>query len=145
MTVRRMLDAKPIKEVKTIAPTATLADVIAVLGPSKIGALIVSETGKDVAGIISERDVVRAFSAKGRDALDLAVSEVMTAKVVSAEPGDKAESVMARMSEGRFRHMPVLDAGALIGVISIGDVVKERMAQIEHENAAMTNLISGAV
>ena len=143
MNVKKIIGDKPIQAVATISATASLTEAAADLAARKIGALVVSESGEDVQGIISDRDIVRRLAADGAEALMSKVSDAMTVKVSSCDPGDSAVSVLQRMTEGRFRHMPVLDAGRLIGVISIGDVVKARMSEIEMENRAMEDMIKG--
>lgn len=143
MNVKKIIDGKPIQSVATIASSATLTEAAAELAAKKIGALIVSDSGSDVQGIVSERDIVRRLAADGAAALSSSVADAMTAKVVSCDPQDSAVSVLQRMTEGRFRHMPVVEGGSLTGVISIGDVVKARMSEIEMENRAMEEMIKG--
>lgn len=143
MNVKKIIGDKPIQTVATISASASLTDAAAALSAKKIGALVVSESGDDVKGIISERDIVRRLAADGAEALMTRVSDAMTSKVSSCAPGDSAVSVLQRMTEGRFRHMPVLEGDKLIGVISIGDVVKARMSEIEMENRAMEDMIKG--
>ena len=143
MTVARILRQKGSGEVASIAPSRSVADAAALLSEKRIGALIVSADGKGVEGILSERDVVRWLGREGADCLRRVVADVMTSKVVSCAPGDDVQAVMERMTEGRFRHMPVMEDGRLTGVISIGDVVKYRMGQLEHETEALADMIKG--
>ena len=131
------------KKKSPIPPGAAITEAAGELAAKKIGALIVSETGRGVDGIISERDIVRKLASDGAKCLDLKVSDAMITKVMTCDPHDSAVSVLQRMSDGRFRHMPVVEDGALLGVISIGDVVKARMDEIEHENQAMEDMIKG--
>lgn len=143
MNVRQIISLKPVQSVATISAGASLTTAAGELAAKKIGALIVSETGLSVDGIISERDIVRRLATDGAACVDLKVSDAMMTKVTTCGPQDSSASVMQRMTEGRFRHMPVVDNGNLLGVISIGDVVKARMDEIEHEKKAMEDMIKG--
>ena len=143
MNVRQIISRKPVQSVATISAGATLTDAAGELAAKKIGALVVSESGLSVEGIISERDIVRRLARDGASCVNLRVADAMITKVISCEPQDTIESVLQRMTEGRFRHMPVVDNGSLLGVISIGDAVKARMDEIEHENRAMEEMIKG--
>lgn len=145
MLVQQILASKPVKTIMTIGPDKTVKDAIAILSENRIGALIVSRTGEDVAGIISERDVVRELGHRGTSSLEDAIGTAMTSNVISCAPTDTAVGVLEKMTNGRFRHMPVQDGGKLVGVISIGDVVKARIDEIEQENSALTDMIAGAV
>jgi len=130
--------------VATIGPGASLSDATASLRDHGIGALIVSKDGRTIDGILSERDVVRSLAAHGASTLGRAVSSAMSDEVVTCSPGDTADQLMAMMSDRRFRHLPVTDdAGALVGIISIGDVVKARLGQLEHENDQLYEYIQG--
>lgn len=143
MTVRKILAEKSIRSIETIAEDQTLAEAAAMLAEKKIGSLIVRNEADGVAGVLSERDVVRRLATDGADCLSTKVGAAMTTAVMTCEPKDTAISVLRRMTEGRFRHMPVMEDGRLTGVISIGDVVKARMSEIEHENRAMEDMIKG--
>jgi CBS domain-containing protein len=143
MIVKHILKLKGSTSIETIAPDATVAEAAALLDKKRIGALVVSRTGEDIAGIISERDIVRALARKGGGCLGMKVSELMTGAVETCAPGDTANSLLERMTQGRFRHLPVVEDGRMIGLISIGDVVKARIAEIEQENQAMASMISG--
>lgn len=140
-TVATILNEKG-RDVATAGANDTLRQICAVLSEKRIGALVVTGAGGTIAGIISERDVVRAISQDGAGALDNAVSGYMTRKVVTCQAQESINSVMARMSGGRFRHIPVVRDGKLDGLISIGDVVKYRIAQIEREAEDMRNYIA---
>ena len=144
MLVQHILGSKP-GGLHTIAADASVTEATQMLSRNKIGALIVSDDGgKSIRGILSERDIVREVGARGAAALSDAVMDIMTAKVQSCAPGDKAEEVLARMTDGRFRHMPVQDAdGTVIGVISIGDVVKARLGEVQNESSALADMIRG--
>ncbi len=145
MLVRQILSAKPDQKILTIAPDASIGQATEKLSAHRIGALVVSKDGDTVDGIISERDIVRELGQEGPDALLKAVSELMTKTVVGCSPADTAVSVLERMTQGRFRHMPVAEDGHLTGFISIGDVVKARIDEVEHENSALTEMIAGNV
>ncbi len=143
MTVKAILDAKG-GDVFTIEPTITLAAAAKFLAERKIGALVVVGPDQRVAGILSERDIVRAMSARGAAALDEQVSEVMTRKVATCTYDETIRSIMERMTAGKFRHVPVIERGKLAGIISIVDVVKHRIEEIEHESAALRDYIQTA-
>ncbi|WP_349357424.1 CBS domain-containing protein [Stappia sp.] len=141
MTVASILNEKG-RDVVTERSTTQMREICAILGRRRIGALVIADDDAPIAGIISERDVVRAISEDGVDALDKPVSAYMTAEVVTCQPQETVNTVMARMTGGRFRHVPVLQDGKLAGLISIGDVVKHRIAQIEREAEEMRNYIA---
>lgn len=132
------------KSVVTIHPDATVERAVAVLHLCGIGALVVSDDGKNVVGILSERDIVEALGRYGSDLMSVSVSEVMTCPVVTCEPGDSVAELMAEMTNRRIRHFPVLDDGRLIGIVSIGDLVKSRLDEIEYEAHSMRSFIAGA-
>lgn len=130
--------------VATVARTASLHEVVRLLGERRIGALVVSADGGAIDGIISERDIVRAASGAGAAALDATVESVMSSDVVTCALGDGVDRLMSLMTERRIRHLPVVDEhGKLAGIISIGDVVKARLTELEHENQALADYISG--
>ncbi len=143
MTVKAILSRKG-SDVATIAPTAKVADAIKMLGERKIGALVITGAGGRITGIVSERDIVRTFGTHGAAALDMPLTEVMTRKVVTCEPNDKMPEIMELMTTGKFRHLPVLEKERLVGIVSIGDVVKMRLAQLEHEQDALRDYIQTA-
>jgi len=132
------------REVVTVDLTATLGDAVRVLAEKRIGAALILGADQRIAGIISERDVVRALAKGGAAALDLPVSGTMTRKVETCNEGEAVSSIMERMTDGKFRHMPVVDQGRLVGMISIGDVVKHRVHEMEHESRAMRDYIMTA-
>jgi CBS domain-containing protein len=142
MTVARIVATKG-REVVTIQPHRTLAEAIAVLGERRIGAVVVTGADGTVLGILSERDIVRALVA-GADVLGHPVSRYMTADVVTCAPDMLIVDVMEEMTAGRFRHMPVVDAGHLSGIVSIGDVVKHRLDEMQHETQALREYITMA-
>jgi CBS domain-containing protein len=143
MIVKSILSAKG-SDVATIAPSATLAEATNILAEKRIGALVVTGAGGRITGIISERDIVRAFARHGVNAFQLPLSEVMTRKVVTCSSTDTVSMLMERMTAGKFRHLPVTDDDHLVGMISIGDVVKYRLTELEFEKDAMRDYIQMA-
>ena len=143
MTVALILALKG-HDVTTIQPHRTLQEVTALLADKGIGAAIVVDGAGQVLGILSERDVVRAIGRHGDKVLNDAVSKHMTSKVITTDPNDPVDHVMEMMTSGRFRHMPVMDGGRLVGVVSIGDVVKHRLELIESEHRALRDYIATA-
>jgi CBS domain-containing protein len=144
MIVRNIIDAKPIRQVISVKPTDEVKSAIDVLSKHRIGAVIVSRDGEIVDGILSERDIVRALGAQGVNALSGQVQDLMTAEVIGCHPEDTVNAVMEKMTDGRFRHMPVIEGNRMVGVISIGDAVKARITEIQSENAALTDMISNS-
>jgi CBS domain-containing protein len=143
VNVQEILSAKG-SAVATIDTEASLADATASLRDHGIGALIVSANGSTIDGILSERDVVRALAAHGGSTLGRAVSTAMSDDVVTCMPGDTVDQLMLMMTDRRIRHVPVTDeSGSLVGIISIGDVVKARLGQLEHENDQLYGYIQG--
>jgi CBS domain-containing protein len=143
MTVDDILLTKG-NEVITIEPATTVAAAVKILAERRIGALPVTGADHHIVGIVSERDVVRVLDRSGPAVLDTPVSEVMTRKVVTCGRHDTIVEIMERMTSGKFRHMPVVDHGRLAGMVSIGDVVKVRLSQLEHEHDAMREYIRTA-
>jgi CBS domain-containing protein len=141
MIVAQMLKGKT-GGVITVAPTDRVSSAAKLLADHRIGAVVVSTDGVTIAGILSERDIVRVLAARGAAVLEAPVSELMTAKVVTCRLNDSVNEIMAMMSQGRFRHLPVAEHGALVGIISIGDVVKARVAEIEGEAQALREYIN---
>ncbi len=119
--------------VVTVAPTASVPELLGLLAEHRVGALVVAGQDEAVAGIVSERDVVRRLHADGAALLDLTVADLMTRAVHTASPADTVDALARTMTEQRVRHVPVLDAGVLVGIISIGDVVKHRIDELTHE------------
>jgi len=147
MNVKAILAAKSRDlggDIISIEPTADLAAAARLLGARRIGAVVIRGAGGRLAGILSERDIVRAISEDGADALALPVGQVMTRNVATCGEDDSIASIMERMTAGKFRHMPVLAKGELVGLISIGDVVKQRVEEIEQESEAMRDYIRTA-
>jgi CBS domain-containing protein len=143
MIVKAILSAKG-SEVLTIEPTANLATATRVLADRKIGALVVTGADRRVIGIVSERDIVQELAAHGAASLDLPLTDVMTREVMTCRISDTISSVMERMTQGKFRHLPVVEQGRLAGIVSIGDVVKHRLEEMEREQSAMRDYIQTA-
>lgn len=143
MLVQQILRDKPGEGVVTISPDASVGDAAKMLSGRKIGALVVSEDGVQVAGILSERDIVRAIGSAGPGCLADRVDSLMTSKIISATRDATVDEVLAKMTEGRFRHMPVMDGTTMIGLISIGDVVKAQLAELSMEKEALEGMIKG--
>ena len=143
MTVARILAGKG-RDVDTVPVTAIMRDVVDALAAKHIGALVILDASGTMVGIVSERDVVRAVAAHGADALEDPVSRYMTKEVVTADEADTIIDVAKRMSAGRFRHMPVLHDGRLIGLVSVGDAIKHRLEQMEAEQSALREYIATA-
>lgn len=131
-------------EVVTTPPTSTIGDVVAILADKGIGVVIVSSDGVTVQGVLSERDIVRALAARGLETMSLAAADLMSRKVFSCEPKDRIADLMARMTEQRIRHLPVIADGRLSGIVSIGDIVKHRLAEIEDEAEALRQYVAQA-
>ena len=129
------------RAVTTARPTTTLLEVADKLAVKRIGAILIVGTRGEIAGIVSERDIIRALSARGPDCLTEPVSETMTKHVVTCEETDTLDELMAMMTARRFRHLPVMADGALVGIISIGDVVKHHVSEVEMEATAMREYI----
>lgn len=143
MLVKHILGEKPLQGVITISPEDTIKDAAGILSEKRIGALLVSGGGFAVDGILSERDIVRELGTRGPECMADKVADLMTTKVESCGPGDTAEYVLKTMTQGRFRHMPVVEDGKLLGVVSIGDVVKARLNEISMEKSALEDMIKG--
>lgn len=143
MLVSQILKSKPSDGVITIAPTATVSEAVALLSSKRIGAVIVSKDGRKADGILSERDIVRELGKRGPAVLTELVSSIMTAKIISCGKADQTDAVLQKMTDGRFRHMPVIDGGEMVGLISIGDVVKARLEELSHEKDALEGMIKG--
>ena len=142
MNVKAILAAKKLGgDIISIEPTADLATAAKLLSKHRIGSVVILGVGERLVGILSERDIVRALSEQGAGALALPVGQVMTRDVATCGEDDTVASIMERMTAGRFRHMPVVANGRLVGLISIGDVVKLRVEEIEAESEAMRDYI----
>ena len=143
MLVQQILKGKSEDGVVTVPPGTSIAKAAETLSSRRIGALIISVDGKRVAGILSERDIVRELGRRGAACMADTVDQVMTAKIVGCRVTDTADQVMHAMTEGRFRHMPVMEGDQMVGLISIGDVVKARLSELSMENDALEGMIMG--
>ena len=142
MNVEAILRSKG-RSVATIPSNATVGTAVHELKTRGIGALVVNDDGNAVAGILSERDVVHALAEHGAALLTMKVDQLMTRRVVTCRPEDTVAELMARMTERRFRHLPVLKDGALVGIVSIGDLVKNRIEEVEFEADSLRSFIAG--
>ena len=143
MTVSIILANKG-REIVTIEPNASLAEAVRILAAKRIGAALILGADRRIAGIISERDIVRALAERGAAVLGEPVSRTMTRKVESCNESETVAQIMERMTQGKFRHMPVVDQGQVVGVVSIGDFVKHRLHEMERESTAMRDYIMTA-
>lgn len=143
MLVQQILKSKADDGVVSVPPGTSVAQVAELLSARRIGAVIVSRDGKRADGIVSERDVVRELGRRGPACLADTVEKIMTARLVSCARADTARDVLTKMTEGRFRHMPVIEDDEMIGLISIGDVVKARLAEMAAEREALVDMIKG--
>ena len=140
MTVKTILTGKG-SDVATIEPTSSVATAIRRLAERRIGALVVQGADDRVVGIVSERDIIRGLAERGSAVLDETVSRMMTRQVVSCTSSETIAAVMELMTRGKFRHIPVIEQNRLVGIVSIGDVVKYRLGEIESESAALRDYI----
>ena len=140
MHVKNILSVKG-SNVVSIEPTATLETAVRTLAQHKIGALLVLGPDRRIIGILSERDIVRVLAEQGASALTQPLAQVMTRKVFTCSPSETIGVIMERMTAGKFRHVPVIDQGRLVGMISIGDVVNHRLHEIENESKALREYI----
>ena len=143
MTLSVVLAAKG-RDVVTTTPDQTLRDTVRTLGRLKIGAIVVIDGERRVRGIVSERDIIRAVAVRDLTVLDDPVSGHMTTRVETATPESEVLAALERMTAGRFRHLPVTEDGRLVGLVSIGDLVKYRLSEMETENRAMRDYITAA-
>ncbi len=143
MLVHQILKSKSDDGVVTLPPGTTVARAAEVLAARRIGSVVISPDGKRPVGILSERDIVRELGRRGAACLSLPVDEVMTRNIKVCSLDDRADDILSRMSEGRFRHMPVVENDEMVGLISIGDVVKARLAELAMEKDALEGMIMG--
>jgi CBS domain-containing protein len=143
MTIKSILSSKG-GDVFGVEPTATLETAARTLAEHRIGALVVLGPDRRVIGILSERDIVRALAEQGADVLGKPLAQIMTRKVATCGPTETIGTIMERMTTGRFRHVPVVEQDQLVGIISIGDVVKHRLQEMEREAAALRDYIQTA-
>ena len=143
MLVTQIFRQKTAHQIITIPPDMTVVDAVELMREEHIGALMVMSDDAELAGILSERDIVRALPDYGADLMDVPVERLMTSPVETCGPSAHVDEVMQTMTARHFRHLPVLDDGKLIGMISIGDVVKSRLDELETESVHMHNYIAG--
>ena len=143
MQVRHILSGKG-AEIVTARPDSTIAEAAKLLKEKNIGAIVVTTEGGGIAGILSERDIVRGLPEHGADLLALKVKDRMTAEVTTCTLDDRLDDVMVLMTQGRFRHLPIVEEGRLTGIISIGDVVKCRLEELESETSTLRQYIAGS-
>ena len=144
MIVSQILASKAVEGVLTLPSTATVKEAAGIMSDRRIGTIVISDDdGKTPAGILSERDIVREIGRRGPAVLADMVGDVMTAKPVTCAPGDSSDNVLETMTERRFRHMPVMTEGRMVGLISIGDVVKARLSELAMEKNALEGMIMG--
>lgn len=143
MIVSQILKSKPEMGVISVKPTDTISDAARLLSENRIGTVVVSADGASLDGILSERDIVRELGKRGVGCLTDQVKDLMTAKLVTCSPSNSAIEVLEMMTEGRFRHVPVMDDGKMVGLISIGDAVKARLAELSMEKDALESMIMG--
>lgn len=143
MLVQQILKSKANDTVISVEPGTKVSKVVQVLAEHRIGAVLVSEDGKTIQGILSERDIVRAMAASGTNCINDSIEDIMTRDPVCCSRNDSAVLALQRMTEGRFRHMPVVDEGVMVGLVTIGDVVKARLAELSMEKDALEGMIMG--
>ena len=143
MIVSQILKSKPDVGVISVKPTATISEAAQLLSEHRIGTVVVSADGESLDGILSERDIVRELGKRGAGCLTDPVRDLMTAKLVTCGPSNSAIEVLEMMTEGRFRHVPVMDGDKMVGLISIGDAVKARLAELAMEKDALEGMIMG--
>ena len=143
MLVQQILNAKSDARVVTIALGTLVADAARILAERRIGGLIVSRDGETVEGILSERDIVRSLAVRGASCLTETIDEMMTRNPVCTTPGESSDKVLSQMTDGRFRHMPVVEGGKLVGIVTIGDVVSSRLTELSMEKDALQGMIMG--
>ena len=144
MLVSQILKSKAMDGVLTLTSDASVSDAAAIMSEKRVGTIVISDDGgKTAAGILSERDIVRELGRKGLACMGDTVADMMTRKLVTCRPSDGSDAVLAQMTDGRFRHMPVIENGTLIGLISIGDAVKARLAELAMERDALEGMVMG--
>jgi len=143
MLVQQILKNKGDDRVITIAPGTLVSDAAQILAERRIGGLVVSRDGETVEGILSERDIVRSLAVRGATCLTDSIDDMMTRNPVCCSRRDTSDQVLARMTDGRFRHMPVVEDGKLVGIVTIGDVVSARLTELAMEKDALEGMIMG--
>jgi CBS domain-containing protein len=143
MLVQQILKSKGDEGVITITPETLVSEAAQILAERRIGGLVVSRDGEKVEGILSERDIVRSLAVRGVVCMTESVSDMMTRNPVCCARQDTSDAVLTRMTDGRFRHMPVVEDGKLVGIVTIGDVVKARLEELSMEKTALEGMIMG--
>lgn len=143
MLVSQILKLKADDGVVTMGPKASVSEAAALLSERKIGSVVVSANGTEALGILSERDIVREIGKRGATCLTESVESMMTSKLVTCTSSDRADDILSRMTEGHFRHMPVVEDGQMVGLITLGDVVKARLSELAMEKDALEGMIMG--
>ena len=143
MTVAKILQSKGNADVVTITSDKSVSDAAAILSQRKIGSLVVSDDGVTAQGILSERDIVREIGKRGPGCLTENVTAMMTQKIVTCTKQEKADMALAKMTKGRFRHMPVVEGDKMVGLLTLGDVVKYRLEEVKMEKDALEGMIMG--
>jgi CBS domain-containing protein len=143
MLVHQILKSKSDDAVVTVRPGTLVTDAAKLLADRKIGTVVISATGKDAKGILSERDIVREIANRGATRLSDPVDSYMTTKLITCGRNESADNVLKMMTDGRFRHMPVVEDGEMVGLITIGDVVKARLSELAMEKDALEGMIMG--
>ena len=143
MLVHQILKSKGDHSVVTVTAETAITDAVQILADKRIGGVVVSPDGVTVEGILSERDIVRSLALRGAGCLNETVGDMMTRNPSCCARGDSMDDVLARMTDGRFCHMPVTEAGALVGIVTIGDVVKARLEELAMEKTALEGMIMG--
>ncbi|SHI86983.1 CBS domain-containing protein [Shimia gijangensis] len=143
MLVSQILKSKGDQGVVTVKPGTSVSDAAKILAEKRIGTVVISATGKSLEGILSERDIVRELGNRGAGCMSDKVDDYMTTELVTCNLGDDAVVILEKMTEGRFRHMPVVDGGDMIGLITLGDAVKARLSELAMEKDALEGMIMG--
>jgi len=143
MTVQKILKSKNNDSVVTVASGTSVSEAAKILSEKRIGTVVVSDDGVTAKGILSERDIVRELATRGAGCLTDPVDSYMTTELVTCVRTDKADDVLAQMTKGRFRHMPVVEDGKMVGLITLGDVVKMRLTELSMEKDALEGMIMG--
>ena len=143
MLVHQILKSKGDDVVVTVKPGTKVAEAARLLADRRIGTVVISENGTTADGILSERDIVRELANRGGGCLDDNVDAYMTTELVTCGRGDSADAVLSKMTQGRFRHMPVIENGTMVGLITLGDVVKARLSELAMEKDALEGMIMG--
>lgn len=143
MLVQQILKAKDTEGVFTVKPEVSISEVTQILREKRIGGVVVSSDGEAAEGILSERDIVRALASRGEGLMELTAANLMTKHPICCSLEMNSDEVLTKMTEGRFRHMPVVQDGVLVGIVTIGDVVKARLSQLAAEKDALEGMIMG--